>query len=126
MRFAGQPLDVVEVGELAGVAGRGELPELAKGLAAEVGPVNQEQHPLRGGGQHQAVGQVGAMNVLPDPVAIWASARTWRIAAPLRPAVCPTARPCPVAMMNSHTATPWAAFRFILLRSCTTHPQATS
>ena len=52
-----------------------ELLELVLGLAAEVGAVDQKQDALGVGELDQPVGDVAAVNVLPEPVAIWISAR---------------------------------------------------
>ena len=52
----GEVLDVVELGELAAVVGRGELLELLQGLAAEVGAVDQEEDAPRAGVLDEAVG----------------------------------------------------------------------
>ena len=68
-------LDVVELGELAARARHVEALELLERLLSEVGPVDEEQDPLRTGAElvvEQPLGRCSRQqNVLPDPVAIW-------------------------------------------------------
>ena len=59
--------DVVELAELAGVVGRGEALELPQRLAAQVGPVHQEQDPGGVRVAHHAVAGVGCRERLARP-----------------------------------------------------------
>jgi hypothetical protein len=58
-RVGREVLDVVELGELAPVVGRGEGLELLERLAPEVGPVDQEEDAARAGVLDQPVRDVG-------------------------------------------------------------------
>ena len=72
---AGELLEVVQLGQLSTIVGRGEVLELLERLSAEVRPVNQEQDALGPGILDQPIGDIGSGVGLPEPVAIWISAR---------------------------------------------------
>ena len=70
-----EPLDGGELWKLSRVVGRREIGELVFGLFAEVVPIHQEKDALGVGEFQEAIGDVDAAKVLPEPVAIWTSAR---------------------------------------------------
>ena len=63
----GEVADVVQLAELAGIVGRREALELPQRLAAQVGPVHQEQDPGRVRVAHQPVAGVGRRERLARP-----------------------------------------------------------